>query len=407
MYRFRVVFPLLAVLALLLPAGGCSGSSDFNSQVASITAPYRFHLFRWEVDAMTDVVKKAFTGPAASDNTQAVFTYFNNLKQVRSLQSDILAASSQDLASLQSKLDTLEEHNDIMAQGVVTQLEGKIRAAYAAAGIDNPFQRYINLPFGFPPIEAVLENPLNVLVISPRDHIENIKQVNLVPELSSQEMEDIEAQVDALGYSSLVITVGGAATYPSFVANNGDLEFTITSIAHEWLHQYLAFTPLGFRYILDRAGVRPDYDIATMNETVVSIISDEIGLEVYTEYNPGAATENNTAPPPGGFDFNAVMRDTRLTVDRYLAAGQVDQAEQYMDQQRQYLAANGYYIRKLNQAYFAFYGTYADSPTSVSPIGADLKTLKAESSSLKDFLDTVSQMTGVDGLKRAVSNYKK
>ena len=50
-------------------------------------------------------------------------------------------------------------------------------------------------------------------------------------------------------------------------------------------------------------------------------------------------------------------------------AGQTDQAqakivaaEDYMEQQRRYINSNGYGIRKLNQAYFAFYGAYADSP---------------------------------------------
>jgi hypothetical protein len=406
MSRFRMVLALLAVLALLFPAAGCTGSKSFNSQVREITDPYRFHLFAWEVDALSDVIGNAFSGgPAASDNTDAIFTYFDNVDQVRGLQSAILTADAADLAPLETKLDSLEEHNDSLARDVVAQLKVKIRAALSQTGIDNPLQRYLNVTFGFPPIEAVLESPPHLLVISPRDRIENIKQVSLVPALSREEMEDIEAKVDSLGCSALVVSLGGMATYPSYVTNDGDLKFTITSIAHEWLHQYLAFTPLGFLYVLDRAGIRPDYDIATMNETVVSIVSKEIGAEVYAEYNPAAA-ENITAQPPAtGFDFNAVMRETRTKVDQYLAAGQIDQAEQYMETQRQYLADHGYYIRKLNQAYFAFYGTYADSPTSVSPIGADLKTLRAESPSLKDFLDTVSRMTSVDELKQAVSNY--
>jgi hypothetical protein len=141
---------------------------------------------------------------------------------------------------------------------------------------------------------------------------------------------------------------------------------------------------------------------------VVSIISKEIGAEVYREYDPGAVTGNTTPePPPSGFDFNAVMRETRTEVDALLAAGRIDQAEAYMERQRQYLADNGYYIRKLNQAYFAFYGTYADSPTSVSPIGADLKTLRAESPSLKDFLDTVSVMTNAGEIEQAIADDAK
>ena len=54
---------------------------------------------------------------------------------------------------------------------------------------------------------------------------------------------------------------------------------------------------------------------------------------------------------------------------------------------------NGYYIRKLNQAYFAFHGAYADSPTSIDPIGIEMRQLREQRDSLKDFLETVSEMT--------------
>jgi len=75
-----------------------------------------------------------------------------------------------------------------------------------------------------------------------------------------------------------------------------------------------------------------------------------------------------------------------------------------MKQKRQYLATKGYHIRKLNQAYFAFYGTYADRPTSISPIGPELKELRSQSTSLKDFLENVAAMTSrqnlIDSLKK-------
>ena len=75
-----------------------------------------------------------------------------------------------------------------------------------------------------------------------------------------------------------------------------------------------------------------------------------------------------------------------------------------MERKRQYLASKGYYIRKLNQAYFAFYGTYADSPTSISPIGVEMKELRHQSASLKDFLDTVAVMTSRQDLKAALKS---
>jgi len=73
-----------------------------------------------------------------------------------------------------------------------------------------------------------------------------------------------------------------------------------------------------------------------------------------------------------------------------------------MEEKRQYLASMGYYIRKLNQAYFAFHGTYGDSPASISPIGAELKQLREQSASLKAFLDTAAAMTSRQDLSLSI-----
>lgn len=78
-----------------------------------------------------------------------------------------------------------------------------------------------------------------------------------------------------------------------------------------------------------------------------------------------------------------------------------------MQQKQAYLAANGYYIRKLNQAYFAFYGTYADSPAYENPIGDKINQLRAQSASLKEFLNTVSTVTGVKNLDSVVNRLNK
>jgi len=96
------------------------------------------------------------------------------------------------------------------------------------------------------------------------------------------------------------------------------------------------------------------------------------------------------------------MREIRRAVDSYLAQGEIELAEEFMEQKRLYLASNGYYIRKLNQAYFAFHGTYADKPTSISPIGLELKQLRSQSASLKVFLDTVAGMTSRQELRDSI-----
>ena len=60
-----------------------------------------------------------------------------------------------------------------------------------------------------------------------------------------------------------------------------------------------------------------------------------------------------------------------------------------MEVERLKLVEKGYNLRKLNQAYFAFHGSYALSPASIDPIGPQLRQLRAASPSLKAFLDRV------------------
>jgi uncharacterized membrane protein YdfJ with MMPL/SSD domain len=101
------------------------------------------------------------------------------------------------------------------------------------------------------------------------------------------------------------------------------------------------------------------------------------------------------------------MRQIRQNVEAYLADGQIDQAEKYMNEQRDYLQTQGYYIRKLNQAYFAFYGTYADTPTYTNPIGAAIQNIRDKSNSLNDFLKSLANVTSVKGLDRLENKLSK
>jgi len=108
--------------------------------------------------------------------------------------------------------------------------------------------------------------------------------------------------------------------------------------------------------------------------------------------------------------FNREMRVTRLHVYELLAAGDVAGAEAYMEERRQVFVANGYALRKLNQAYFAFHGNYAVPssdeealpPDLADPIGAQLRALRAQSASLAEFVDKVASLRSAEDLARAV-----
>ena len=108
-------------------------------------------------------------------------------------------------------------------------------------------------------------------------------------------------------------------------------------------------------------------------------------------------------PPP--FDFRAEMRTTRVRADELLAAGKIDEAEAYMEARRQFFWDNGYAIRKLNQAYFAFFGAYADVPGGAAgedPVGPAVRALREQSASLADFLNAISWMNSYEDLLKAI-----
>jgi hypothetical protein len=74
-----------------------------------------------------------------------------------------------------------------------------------------------------------------------------------------------------------------------------------------------------------------------------------------------------------------------------------------MEARRRFLWEHGYQIRKLNQAYFAFYGAYADSPgggaAGQDPVGPAVQELRRRSSSLADFISRIAWVTSFERLQ--------
>ena len=400
-----LVTVLLAISAL---AAGATAAEDFDDRLEEITDGFRFDFVKWEINTLDDEFGKLIGGgPDIPDNAEEdVREYFANAAEIKRLEAEvagITAGTRQgDLTSAGEKLEQLRQINAARADLVERVIESQVREVLTELGIDSPLVKYTGKLIKFPPVNFTMDRLPHLLVISPRERIESIRETALIPEMTTQQKELIEAEADKLDVSSLVVGLGGIATYPSFVSNTGSLRFVLNTVCEEWLHQYLTFTALGFRYVLDLTGIKRDYEIATMNETVAGIVSKEIGEIIYNRYYAVESNESDSARAAPSFDFNKEMREIRITVDNYLAAGEIELAEEFMEEKRQYLADNGYIIRKLNQAYFAFHGAYADAPTSVSPIGSELRELRDRSTSLKDFLDITSAMTSRDDLVKSV-----
>ncbi|MHB1354662.1 MAG: hypothetical protein ACYCZF_01655 [Anaerolineae bacterium] len=393
------LIPGICLLALICCHCGSASPASSDAQLESVIGPYRFDFVRWEYAAFTGA-NSPFRRHAPVDitDTRPVLRYLGLVQAIRAQEALYSQAISEGEApdpGDQAAIVSLKQERDDLAPLVERIVAGQASTIYREMGIYTPLDRYMILPTTLPGIWFKLDVLPHLLVISPRDRIESTNKIMLRQEFQPEEIESIETRIAGLGVSALIVGLGGfGGTYPSFVASDPDLRFMMQTVCEEWLHQYLAFTPLGFRYVLDVLRIKPDYDIITMNETLAGIVSDEVAEGILARYYPAPsalAVANNYRDEP--FDFYLEMRQVRLQVDALLAAGQVDEAEQYMAERREYFQQNGYYIRKLNQAYFAFYGTYADSPASVDPIGDAMRALRTQSSSLAGFLNTAVTLT--------------
>jgi hypothetical protein len=404
----RLLLILFTVIVLL--CGNCRPNHTLNGSVNQIVTPYRFNLARWEIDTLTQEINKSTLNEASSNDNAIVEEYFSIIRRIYDLSSEIEnnnQVANDETNSRNNEFSELSRRKEILKTQVDTIMEKQIRETLSLQGINNPLEALLGTKITFPPVNMVLAEPPLLLVISPRERIESIREILLVPALEIETIESIEAEVSKLDVSVLVIKIGGVATYPAFVNDNFDLRKAIDVAIEEWLHHYLTFKPLGFLYLLDLTGILPNYEIATINETAVGMISKEIGdlliEKYYSDYFIRESQDEKKSKKKNDFDFNEEMRQIRRKVDASLLAAKVIEAEEFMEERRLYLASQGYYIRKLNQAYFAFFGTYADSPTSVNPIGVELKELRNKTVSLKEYLETVAGIKNRNDLKESIN----
>lgn len=252
------------------------------------------------------------------------------------------------------------------------------------------------------------------LIVSPRERIEQIANISVNTDLTVDQQVELENNVeDRLATSTLVVNIGGVGVYPTMVMRTTDLNWMLSTIAHEWIHNYLTLRPLGFLY--DETP-----ELRTMNETTASIAGDEIGALVLERFYPERQTASFltlslvSAPtehpdprdlPRPPFDFRVQMHETRINVDAMLAEGKIEEAEAYMEERRLIFLQNGYLLRKINQAYFAFYGAYADTPGGAAgedPVGPAVRKLREQSESLASFVKKISWMWSFEQLQKEV-----
>lgn len=373
---------LLTILPILLGLSG-GGPSSLSYRLTMQAAPYVDPVTGWMVQ---NTVSKLYGGAAPSPaSPDEIHSYFTLMAE--ELKASSAASGPARTASPDPNLSALRDRLEADAPGVEQTIQQDVAAQAAKDGLDHNVG---GLQLLFPPVFFRFERLPNLLVVSPRDRIDREATVLLRPDLTVAQMEQIEAKASGPNLSTLVTPIGGLGVYPSMVPENSDPRWAMETVAHEWTHQFLALRPLGWRYAL---GGEADSRMITVNETAAEIVGHELGDRVYHELYPNAG-EEQPPPSPRQDTFMKEMRRIRAQVDSLLAAGREQEAESFMESSRQELARQGFYIRKLNQAYFAFYGSYADDPSSAGGVGQDISLrvhqLRADSSTLGGFLWKVS-----------------
>ncbi|MBC78650.1 MAG: hypothetical protein CL745_03480 [Chloroflexi bacterium] len=238
--------------------------------------------------------------------------------------------------------------------------------------------------FLFPPLAVSLEKPPKVLIVSPRDRISQKIAILINNDISMKEIELIENTIDSLNLSSIILDTGGFAAYPSIVNIKKDYNFLISTISHEWLHHYLFFFPLGRSYF--KGG-----DMIFINETLADLFAIQITNNKKTEESISDKF------------FKPFMKETREKVDKLLINNEVEMAEKYMNQRVLELNENGYKVRKINQAYFAFYGNYGTSPSSTHNYHKKLSDLLITYDSFAEFLNEIKMIDDVNKFESLIN----
>lgn len=410
---------LVLLLTLILLVSSNVISSDPTDQVRQYTRMIEFDYVSWTVDALLLKLGQASLSVPhylTPDEQHAVVkNYLQLVVDIDRAQHEVeviyadpkIIDKDAQLKPWQDQLAKLRKQRDLLGPTAEEIFQKQVSEILDEFGLGTAGQ----------PIPPVLfhTTPLPyALIISPRNVIRQDENISLDPNLTLDQMVALEKQVEtALNVSALVTPIGGIGIYPTMVMSTTSLPWLGEVVSHEWTHNYLFLRPLGLSYFTSG-------QLRTMNETTANIVGKEVSQELirryYPEYapepqptptpaQPGKATPTPT-PEPQGFQFNKEMHITRVTVDQMLKEGKIDEAEAYMEARRQVFWDNGYLIRRLNQAYFAFNGAYADSPgggaAGSDPVGPAVVELRNRSKSLADFLQRISMMTSFEQLQAAL-----
>ena len=383
-----------------------SGDRRVLTPVEIATAGYGYNLTSFEARHLpAKWLHMAYSAlPWTDINDQVRQSHLNRYKELapelREARNEHRSALAQgDAAAVsvaESRIQSLLRERNAIRDSVEELLESALSTELIGLGLNRDGN------FIWPPVDFRIDDTPHVLVTSPRDVINRDSVRILRPDLTEIDKLKMEDEIFAkTNLSAVVLTTGGLASFPNLVPSDYSLLPLLEVSAHEWLHAYLLFHPLGRSYWSGG-------DMTSLNETLANLAGKEIGRTVYNQitgedietleppYIPQEDDENGDASEVDKFDSRAFLHETRLHTDELLEVGKIEEAEAFMEERRKQLVENGHNIRKINQAYFAFHGLYADGPASTSPLARQMWELRQQVADAGQLVKTLQTLSNYD-----------
>jgi hypothetical protein len=412
--RARVSLVLLLAALLVVPADTIS-----LTPARAVASAHLFSLVGWEATNLhrkwIHLLWEMLPGrrPSREERLELLDEYLILARRVQKEQDRLEGPNlsrSTNLGALGTSKDSAEAAREYLNELIRAKEKLRARAEEAMEAELSAviFEEGLGSRFGLliPPVDIRFDQPPTIFVTSPRDRIDLVEAVMLSPDLPVLERDRLEkAMLREYDTSALVDNLAGLATYPSLVSDLATFRTVVQTAAHEWLHAYFFFRPLGWN-------LWSSEEMFTLNETAADLVGVELGDMAFSRMggdlsvSPSRYLLGEERDPV----FTRVMRETRLRVEELLGHGEIEEAEQYMKERWWLLRLGGYRLRKLNQAYFAFRGRYAQGSASLSPIGDQTRELRAllpsvgsfiktmsGVSSYQDFLDTLERLKAREG----------
>ena len=363
---FKILFINIILLFFIFSKDVKINDNSYNL----IVSDYKYGLIEWEIENVFDKWINKLSG---------FFYEKPNISEINIIENYFYSKSDIDSVEFSKNQNQIEEFIESTLSSVISD-------------------QNINLIGGmqFPPVDIRLIELPKLLVISPRNKILHIDDVLINPDINLNDILYIEESIyNQHNLSSIVLNIGGIATYPSSIPKNKNIKDVFIISSHEWIHHYLFFTNLG-------QNMFKSTEMRILNETLASRVSEELFIHIVKYLNQEYGLnlkddfDNIKTDNVNKFDFRDEMIKTRIKTEFLLKENKIIEAENYMELQRLIFVDNGYNIRKLNQAYFAFYSSYADSAASNTSIGNELDEFRNYFTSLENFILEIKNISNYE-----------